>query len=641
MKAKRKPSVADKRAEKLLKTPPGAMKRLGKSVFLKVPLYKAKRQYKIAYINYPLFRKLFGIKGSLPVAKAREMLLRLFNTTIEKERGAGDQVGDAWVDRQFDPLGLSLSGNLGSGRAYYVGKCFNIKGEKTPLAISDQRRFSDGLLEMERAIWETGVANGLQGAISTGLNSVLAILDMDEECEVIWRDAPVRRAKIIRVDEGGELDRITHLFLATKPLRKKALRDCAKAYGVLEGDKFAERILHGSWSPGNISLKGHLIDFDTVCATKGRAPQYSFTKWHFQNHFGFEIHGQLEILKAIAADRKINADKVPFEELKAIALSALQERMVRRFFGLMGFKDDDKTFKAYRTELQELAELWAELSRKTYYRPDSFSVKEISSLSLHVFDCSAFMRVYAIQKRHGLFTPASAMQLLLHNAFLKPEAGKEYTLPVQIEYLGKLRGMIGEHFVGSEGELQLLQIAALRFIKRYDALFERILRETKAKHTDVEARAYALNEDRFYMFPTFTPTYAIAQNHPPFPAPVMQEMVETVIAATRREAGESGQPRMTDICLYREGYSYNLLDGKGGFQTGIHFFEKQDLSSFTAMSKKHSEFKVVKRQGKTGLLTQKMDNVQLLQNLNEKNELLLQLTGKNDKKIRLHNIIVA
>ena len=640
MKVKAKASPLDKRAEKLLKTPPQAIKRLGRKVFLKVPLYKAKRQYKAVYVNLPLFKKLFSVTGNVTFAQARATIERVFNTTIEKERGTGERVGDAYADKQFDPLGLSLSGNLGSGRAYYVGKCFNIKGEKTPLATSDQRRFSDGLLEMERAIWETTVANALQGAISTGLNSVLAILDMDEDCEVIWRDKPVHRAKIIRVDEGGELDRITHLFLAKKPLRKKALLDCAKAYGTLEADKFAERILHGSWSPGNISLKGHLIDFDTVCAVRGRSPQYSFTKWHFQNHFGFEIHGQLEILKAVAADRKINVDKVQFDDLKAAALAALEDRTVRRFFGLMGFPDNDKTFKTYRAELTELAALWAELSRKTFRQPQLFSVKEAPSITVHVFDLSTFMRVYPIQKHRQQFTPAEGISLLRRNPYLKPARDKRYKLAVQIEYLNKLHGVIGEHFVASETDYQMLQIAALRFVKRYDALFEKIAAETKADLGDVEARAYVVNEDRFYLFPVYTPTYSIAQNNPPYPPDMMQELVEATIAANRRAGGESGPARIADICLYREGYSYNVLDGRGGFQPGFHFFSGRDLAPFTGIAKKTSKFSVAARQGKTGLLGKKTDNIDLLQHLNEKHDLSLHIIQKTGKKMALSNMLI-
>ena len=639
MKAERK-SAAEKAAEKLMKTPPGAVKRLGAKVFMKVPLYRAKRQYKVAYINYPLFRKLFAPRGNVSQEAAAAIVQRQFNTTIEKERSTGEKVGTAFCDRQYDPLGLSLSGNLGSGRAYYIGKCFNIKGEKTPLAISEQRRFSDGLLEMERAIWETAVANALQGSISTGLNNVLAILDMDEECSVIWRDQPVRRAKIIRIDEGGELDRITHLFLAKKPLRKKALLACATAYGVLEADKFAERILHGSWSPGNISLKGHLIDFDTVCALKGRTPQYSFTRWHYQNRFGFEIHGQLEILKALAADRRVNADKVPFDALKDAAFAALQQRLTRKFLTLMGFRDDDKTLKAYAAELQELTDLWSELSRKTFRRPKHFSVKLAESLSLHVFDFSAFFRLYPLQKRGGGFDPAAAIRLLCGNGFLKSMPGEKLTTPVQFEFTAKLDGVIGEHFVATPQDMQLLQIAALRFVKLYDRLHQKILAETRADALDVEARAYVVNEDRGYMFPAFTPTYTIAQNHPPFPPQVMQGLVETTIRASRRVAGESRGGYISDIRLFREGFSYHLLDGKGRFQAGFRFFESQDLARFGWISRKGARYKVAERHGRHDLLSVKMDNSELLQNLTAHNDRAIALIDKKtNKKMGLRDIL--
>lgn len=609
MKADRK-TPAEKKLAQLLQKPPGAVKRLGRRVFLKVPLYRAQRQYRVAYLNYPLFLKLFSPKAKISFNAAREIVARLFNSTIEKERSTGEKIGTAWCDRQRDPLNLSLSGNLGSGRAYYSGGIFNIKGEKTPLAISEQRRFSDGLLEMERAVWETTVANALQGSISTGLNSVLAILDMDENCEVIWRDQPVHRAKIIRVDRSGELDRITHLFQAQKPLRRKALEEGAKAFGTLEGDKFAERILHGSWSAGNISLRGHLIDFDTVCATKGRTPQYSFTRWHYQNYFGYEIYGQLEILKAIAADRKLNADKVPFDELQDIALAALQERRAPRLLSLMGFVDADKTWRQFRGDLLELAELWSELARKTYKQTENFSVKLASSLDVHVFDFSAFFRAYPLQKRHGLFTPQTGLQLLFGNAFQPPSPEEDFKLPVQHEYRDKLHAAIGEHFVTSQEELQMMRIAAAQFVKNYDRLHEKILGVAKDDLRRVEARAYVLNEDRTYMFPAYTASYSIAQQEPPFPPPVFQGLMEGLLAANRR--GTDGK-FMTDIRLYREGYSYRLLDGRGAFQAGFHFFIPRDLSPYGWIGKKSRSGKVISRRGKTDLLTEKLENSQLLQ----------------------------
>ena len=134
----------------LLKAPPASFKRLGKDLFLPVPLYRAKKRYKPVYINAALFNRLFRPGKTLSFEEMAVFIQAYFNFTFEKEKGSGEPIGTAYVDRQADPLDLSLSGNLGSGRAYYVGKYFNIKGEKTPLAISSKRRFSDGLLEMER-----------------------------------------------------------------------------------------------------------------------------------------------------------------------------------------------------------------------------------------------------------------------------------------------------------------------------------------------------------------------------------------------------------------------------------------------------------------------------------------------------------
>lgn len=606
---------------------PGALKRLGKEVFVKVPLYEAKRRYKAAYINQPLFSKLFPSKTGLSLKDMSALILKYFNTTIEPENSTGKKIGYAYVDRQYDPLGLSLSGNLGSGRAYYAGKVFNIKGEKTPLATSEQRRFSDGLLEMERCVWETFIANALQGAVSNGLNSVLAILDMDEKCDVIWREHPVKRGKIIRIDSNGELDRITHLFYNKKPLRKAALKSCAKAYGILEADKFAERILHGAWSPGNISLKGHLIDFDTVCTVKGRAPQYSFTRWHYQNYFGYEIHGQLEILKSLAADPVINAGKLPFDTLRDTAFSSLQERLLKRFISLMGFKNEEKIYRAYQQELKDIVELWVELARKTYKDPKNFSVKLAPSVLLHVFDFSAFFRVYPLLKRLDRFTPVEAVKLLCGGGYLKQSPDKQLHLPIEREHRDKLYSVIGEHFVTAQDDFQLLRIAALGFVKNYDALHQKITTETKQDIKQTEARAYIINEDRSYMFPAYTASYFIGQNV----RTMTQGLIDALIVSGQRNAGESGQG-IADIRLYNEGYSFRLLDGKGAHQVGFHFFEERDLSKFVSILRKKNKYQIAKRIKKKLLLTRKISNGEILEDFCREASL-----QENKLSLLLHN----
>ena len=570
------------RAGDIFLSKPDVLKRLGEDIFIKTPLYKSKKRHRPVYINRKIFNQLFELEEDISWDEMSDIIEFYFSTTIEKDNGTGEKVGDAYVDKQADPLDLSLSGNLGSGRAYYAGKYFNIKGEKTPLATSNKRQYSDGLLEMERSLWEALIANSLQDSITTGLSGVLAILDMGEDCDVEWRDKLVKRGKIIRVDMDGELDRATHVFYNKTPLSKGQLELCAKKYGQLEADKFIERITHGTWSAGNISVKGHLIDFDTVCAVKGRGALYSSTRWHHENRFGFEYYGQLKILESLAQDHDINIDGVSFKALEKELLSSMKDQMERRFLSLMGFKDEDKLYSIYKEPLSALVELFQVLSRKNYKKLDGSSTKEVLSTLVHVFDFSSFFRSYPLFKKSGSFSVAQAISLMCQSELLEdPFEGSEEALSdMAKEYLDKVYDVIEENFVQSEEDLQLLQIAAVNFIKKYDALYQRIIEETGQDLDEIEAQSYIMNEDRFYLFPYFTLSYDIAENDNQRSDQVIDKMTNALVLSNQRALIKKFGGYITDVKLYEQGYSYKLLDKSGMFQVGFSFFDEGLESTF-------------------------------------------------------------
>lgn len=572
------PKSLNKNIRAVFSATPGAVKRQGEKLFVKVPLYKSKKRHMPIYINRELFKKLFSCSREPTWEEMSSALEKVFSSTIEKEKSTGKKIGIAYADRQKDPLGLSLAGNRGSGRAYYVGGIFNIKGERTPLATSKQKKFSDGLLEMERCVWEALVGNALQGSITTGLNGVLAILDMNELCEVEWRDEPVKRGKVIRVDMEGELDRITHLFHRKRPLKEGEWEICARSYGRLEGDKFIERIIHGAWSPGNISLRGHLVDFDTVAAVKGRSPQFSATRWHHENYFGTEHHGQLNVLKAMTSDRYLNKNCANFKKLKAVTLSAMREQIAKRFIMLMGFKDEESLYARYRLEIDDITELWIELARKGYKKYEELFSKEPLSTALQVFDTSAFFRIYPMLKRFGLFVPEEAVARMSTSAVWRNpyETVDDKTFSaIAQRHLKKVYAVIGEHFVTSDEMFQLLRVAALGFVKKYDRLHEKILKETKADIKEVEARAYVINEDRFYMFPAYTASYKIARNDAGWSSAELNRIIEALILSCKRSLDGVHQVYICNMRLYKEGYLYTCLDGKGSHQAIFSFYSQR------------------------------------------------------------------
>ena len=263
-------------------------------MFLKVPLYRARQSYTPIYVNPDLYRHYIDAAEKTSWQEMSETMGRLFSVTLDPEDATGEQVGYAYIDRQDDPLNIALQGNQGSGRAFYLGKHFNLKGEKTPLCTTDNPKFSDGILERERGIWETIVSNVLFHDLEIGVPPVLAILDVHESCYARRRDEQSHRVKIIRIDYKGALDRVTHVFFNKAPHDSLTLTDIAKNFGKHEGEKFIERIIHGSWSAGNITPHGGILDFDTVCGVKGRGAQYSSSIWQCETYFGYAHKGPVK-----------------------------------------------------------------------------------------------------------------------------------------------------------------------------------------------------------------------------------------------------------------------------------------------------------------------------------------------------------
>ena len=544
---------------------PGACQRLAADIFVETPLYRAKNACHPVYINRAAYMRIFGCTAEPAWDEMAQTLAALFSTTIEPEHGTGEIVATAYVDRQSDPLDLSLSGNLGSGRAYYIGECFNIKGERTPLATAQKKQFSDGFLEMERALWETLVACGLQGSISNGLNDVLAVIDMDDTCTVGWRDHPVKRAKVIRIDDGC-LDRVTHLFHAPRALTAAALHDVARSYGRLEADKFTHRIAHGTWSPGNISLKGHLIDFDTVCATKGRAPTYSSTRWYHQNRFGFEHGGQATILRALANDPRINTDGVSADALHDSMFDALNTSTALNFIALMGFDDAQILYAAHKDDVDALCALWQEIARKGYACGGAYILKDTRANYIHVCDTAAFMAAYPLLVRHDIFDATQALQLMIDDEMgddlLQQGSTAVALTDIEQQHQDAVDAVIGEHIVTTDTR-DMVTFAALGFVRKYDRMFKTLLATSHADLARIEAQALARNEDRRTLFPALTATFRLAENKDGLSPRELDAIMGALVESCRR-------PHVTPpgtvwgMQVFKQGVFGVVLDGAGG-----------------------------------------------------------------------------
>lgn len=557
---------------------PDAFKRLGNNVFLKIPLYRSVREYVPVYINTALYYR-YICDAHTSWQQMSCTLLENFSVTINAANAAGEAMGYAYADRQSDPLGISLHGNLGSGRAYYLGQHFNIKGEITPLCTSADPRFSDGIMDMERGIWETMMSNLLYEDTQIQVPPILAILDMREECYVRKRETMGRRIKIIRIDDGA-LDRVTHVFFSKTPVTQSALVNTAQQFGQQEGDKFIERIIHGAWSPGNIGLNGNVIDFDTVCSTKGRCPQYSSSAWHAATYFGYEGQGQKLILNSLANDMAINIHAVPPEQLEDAFHTQWHRRIACRIMHLAGFANSEHIYTQHQTGINQLTDYFILLSRKFYPKLTSLSMKTGGSCLFHVVDFSIFFRAYPLLKRLDRFHADECVDLMMNTSLLhEPLVHEEKDWPLEEEDLyfkTHALAAFSEHCVDTQAALEEVRRHLLDFVLLYDRIISAAYDSGSTSIEELEARAYVINEDRLYLFPSFTPSCLLSQESTLTPEQVSTR-IQAFIDASRRTPIKETHGYRADMRIFKQGIYQCCLNGEGSHHYQVILWINQEI----------------------------------------------------------------
>lgn len=185
-------------------------------------VYKAKENYNVVYINSKLYEEIFNEKYEWE--KAKQKITEKFSITLDEEKSNKQVIGKAYSDKQLDPTGMALSGNLGSGRAYFYDYNFNIKGDKTKLATSPKSIYSNGKYALSAAIKETVIANILAKDFTIPTFETLAILDKQErfdfEDEYMDADDIIRKEIYnlscsieIRVNKERELYRVSNSLI--------------------------------------------------------------------------------------------------------------------------------------------------------------------------------------------------------------------------------------------------------------------------------------------------------------------------------------------------------------------------------------------------------------------------------------------
>ncbi|MBF0407648.1 MAG: hypothetical protein HQM10_09860 [Candidatus Riflebacteria bacterium] len=568
--------------ESLCQTLPKSVDRLGSKIFVTMDAYPVdpKKAF-VAYVQNDLLH-LFNGKPS-DENQARDFISRNLLLSLDPADGIpGAPPVKVYVDRQADPMNMSLTENLGSGRAAYYGDRFNLKGiGKTVLAVSKDVIHSNGILDMVGGLKEMICSNVLQTNIRTGASSVLSVIDMKKQVEVPWVKQKVPGCLLIRLDDHGELDRPVHLFYRNEPVSGDRLRRFAARLGMQDAEKFIERVLHGGWSAGNVSLDAHLIDYDTVFAVHGRAPQWSYRPNWLSDFFGLEDLGQKELMKAVA-DHPINGDSVSLAELYKIFDKTRKNQLEQRFLDLVGVNlvEFNKHFLVHSPEIESLVQRFFNLSMKMYPNFKATAAWDKENICLSVYDFSRFFRYYPIVRKNGNCDDKTALGLIRnpHGKMKKSKETEEGGMPDDIE-----NSLTKDFVVSSDAELKELDKQVLEFIRDYEKLLVSIDEKLPESSAENLLRAYVVNEERTYMIPIpaneiivgLTMYYKAGK----ITSQQFSDFIQLIVEVSNRIPQFDAQGRcQSDARLYLNAYTTNLISRDGFYQPRLTFLHTPQMS---------------------------------------------------------------
>lgn len=526
---------------------PNDVSKIG-DIFIDRPLYKRKKKHKLIYYNETLLNMIFG-----KIDDPRKFLEDYFSVTINDCYKKDDNViGSAYIDKQKDPTNISLDGNLGSGRAYYLDKNFNLKGELTPLATSPYPVYSNGKLSLESGIHETLISNVLAKDSEPSTYETLALFDSNEEYD--FGQSHMKCSVMIRYIYDNVLYRLSHLFMKEKKVGKEEAEILAKNMGILEGNKFMDRLLHGAWSLGNLSVGANMIDFDTTYFVKNRNPAFSFTYKYKTNYFTEEYLGELKILEILLNSDK-NIDNISVEYLKEILINSMEGQITKKFSFLMGLDNDYK--------LNNLACKFVELSKYGYQNYDELNTMNIDNSKVAVFNFSRFFRYYPLLKAKGKFNIYNALNLMLN------DEGNINTTE-NLELKNKIDEYFKKYQINNDKEFLDLLKEILTFINEYDYEFD----NAKVDIEDAIINAYIRNEDRVYLFNNSFIKYKLASMYNGQNGEIINAIMNLIIDSSMRN--NNNEIHKCDLELYEDYAVYKVIDkNKKEFHfEGVIFFPK-------------------------------------------------------------------
>ena len=576
---------------------PRAINSIGDSVFIKLPFYRSKKQVNVIYINSELYEKVFNKKYDYETAK--KDILDKFAVTLE---GTNDEevLGYGYVDKQTDPTDIALNGNKGSGRAFYLYENCNIKGDKTPFATSPRDDYNNGKYTLDSAIQECLISNILNNTPEFNNFETLAIIDTNEKYLFPHVDKPLDCGLIIRYSENNELYRFSHRFTNNKEFTKDELYDISKKIGILEGNKFIHRFLHGAWSIGNLSTNVNMIDLDTSFYVKGRHPQWSYTDKYITNFFGFEQYGQLKVIETII-NSNLNIDNVSIDELKEIIENNRKIAIRKGFAKLIGY--DENIYNKYSEQLDKLADEFSYLSQIMYDNYDNLNCVDENCQKTNIFDFSHFFRYYEIYKQKGIFDTNIGLSILLNNN----ADSLKYTYNNE-DYHSKIKGFFEKIIVDNTGKYFECLNRVINFINSFDSLNEMIdINENIDKNKKL-VKTYVENEDKKYLLARKWMRQELILLYREKGENIANEILNSIIDVYTNK-NSRGNNYLRDLYIFTTGYIYRDINTEGYYQYHLKMFNKQKVDRILMRLNGHSS--LLKSDDYINYTSERLDNKKL------------------------------
>lgn len=558
-----------------MKTTPNIKKLFKNENLVEQKIYRAKKKYKLIYVNKELYEELFDEKYEYETAK--EKLENMFSVTLNEEMSTGEIIGEAFADRQFDPSNIALSGNQGSGRAFFFLEHFNVKGDKTNLATAVNPIYSNGKFALTAAVKETITANIISEDFVIKSFSVLALLETNEKYDFVDEyldvDDSIKTrvynlpcAIEIRVNKEKELYRLSNTLMNEDKITVDYLEALGMKLAVIEANKFCDRFLHGSWSVGNISTDGNMIDFDTATFVKGRFPQYSNTNKYKSNYFGYELIGQKMMLDSIIEHLQIDNLEETKNKIKNMMDSEYDKNIKIRFCDLLGLNYQEHYFK-YNKKIDKLCEKFCYLSKKFRKHYYATNVYEPDSENTYIFDFSNFFQKYL------LFKDTTKSKFLLALKLLLNETYEQFA-----EATGLIKEKVESYFcedLVADDEVDSLISEGMNFIEEYDELFNQIQEACDLK--EIIEKQYFINSERKYLY-AYNNVYSnllyLYQNEV-ITSRDLNLIIDALITTNKRNV-DLKENKLFELCLYEECLTFFEIC-EDGFKMILRPFEKIEI----------------------------------------------------------------